>query len=512
MAKNKKPNILWYCTDAQRYDTIGALGNGHIRTPNIDRLAAGGVAFKRAYSQSTLCTPSRASFLTGRYCASHHVYRNGAERFPPGEVLVTKMLADAGYDCALVGKLHISSSEKGETRYDDGYRVFHWSNMPYPGEAGDHLNAYHTWLREEKGVDPNDVIPRYRMRDAGRSHAGQADAVIPGLSDDLQQSRWINDMALRFVEEPREGPWLLSINAFEPHSPYKPPKEYLDRYDPATMPPPLFRPEDIERQKRFHGIQAQNVYARDPLDTALPSTDATSDSYGDGKAPGRDELARFNGRLVKCGYYAMIEMIDHHFGDLLESLDAIGELDNTIVIFQSDHGELLGDHGLVFKGARCFEGAVRVPLIMSWPEHIEKGIQSDALVELIDVAPTLLEAAGIETPYFVQGRSLLPMLSGDADPHVHKSVVLSEFHDSCQFNEGTDGPTQSVMSCDGRYKMVTYRDHDLGELFDLEVDPGEFTDLWDDPAHQSLKLEVMQRHVDAIMGSISAGPRRSTRY
>jgi arylsulfatase len=149
---------------------------------------------------------------------------------------------------------------------------------------------------------------------------------------------------------------------------------------------------------------------------------------------------------------------------------------------------------------------------MSWPEHIQKGIQSDALVELIDVTPTLLEAAGIEVPYFVQGRSLMPLLRGGADPHVHKSGAASEFHDSCQFNEGTDGPTQSVMSCDGLYKMVTYRGHDLGELFDLDVDPGEFTDLWDDPAHQSLKLEVMQRHVDAIMGSIGAGPRRSIRY
>ena len=422
------------------------------------------------------------------------------------------MLADAGYDCALIGKLHISSSEKGEARFNDGYRVFQWSNMPYPGEAADHLNAYHTWLREEKGVDPNDAIPRYRMRDDGHSHAGQGDVVSPGLPDELQQSRWANEMALRFVEENRRGPWLMSINAFEPHSPYKPPKEYLDRYKSESMPPPLFRPEDIERQKRFHGIQAQNVYARDPLDTALPSTDAAPDSYGDAAPPGRDTPARFNGRLIKCGYYAMIEMIDHHFGDLLDALDAVGQLDNTIVIYQSDHGELLGDHGLVFKGARCFEGSVRVPLIMSWPGQTQKGVVSDALVELIDVAPTLLEAAGIEVPYFVQGRSLMPILVDDVDPHIHKSVVVSEFHDSCQFNEATDGPTQSVMSFDGRYKMVTYRGHDVGELFDLETDPGEFADLWDDAACQSLKLEVMQRHVDAIMGSISAGPRRSTRY
>ena len=149
MSGSKGPNILWYCTDAQRYDTIHALGNAYIRTPNLDALVGKGVAFTRAYAQSTMCTPSRVSFLTGRYCASHHVYRNGAAYFPPDEVLVTKILADAGYDCALVGKLHVSSAKAGETRVDDGYRVFHWSNLPYPDEA-DHLNAYHDWLHRDE--------------------------------------------------------------------------------------------------------------------------------------------------------------------------------------------------------------------------------------------------------------------------------------------------------------------------------------------------------------------------
>jgi len=507
-----KPNILWYCTDAQRYDTIGRLGNKHIRTPHIDRLISRGVAFSKTYAQSTLCTPSRVSFLTGRYCASHHVYRNGSETFPPGEVLATRILSEAGYDCALVGKLHISSSEYGEKRYDDGYRVFRWSNMPYPGEAADHLNSYHEWLREEKKVEPLDVIPRYKMRDKGRSHPSQGDVVSKGLPDELQQSRWINEMAIRFVEESRDGPWLLSLNPYEPHSPYKPPKEYLDRYDPETMPPPLFNHEDLEHQLKFHEIQAQNVYARNPLSTKQPTTDAGPDSYGNSI----DRLGRhdseFNGRLVKCGYYATIEMIDSHFGDLLQALDDLGELENTIVVFHSDHGELLGDHGLVFKGARFFEGSVRVPLVFSWPGHIAEDCTSTGLTELIDIAPTLLEASGIEVPYFMQGKSLLPILRGDVDDKFHKDVVFSEFHDSCNYNEGSGPPTHSVMSFDGRYKMVTYRGYDFGELYDLKNDPEEFYDLWDSCTHKDLKLKVMHRHVSAIMSSISSGPRRSTRY
>ena len=507
-----KPNILWYCTDAQRYDTIRGLGNKHIRTPHIDGLISRGVAFSRAYAQSTLCTPSRVSFLTGRYCASHHVYRNGAEFFPPGEVLVTRILSEAGYDCALVGKLHISSSEYGEKRYDDGYRVFRWSNMPYPGEAADHLNSYHEWLREEKKVEPLDVIPRYKMRDKGRSQPSQGDVVSEGLPDELQQSRWINEMAIRFVEESRDGPWLLSLNPYEPHSPYKPPKEYLDRYDPEAMPPPLFSAEDLERQLKFHSIQSQNVYARNPLGIDQPTTDVGPDNYGEPTDLLRHHASKFNGRLVKCGYYATIEMIDSHFGDLLQALEDLDELDNTIVIFHSDHGELLGDHGLVFKGARFFEGSVRVPLVFSWPGHIVEDCTSKALTELIDIAPTLLESAGIEVPYFMQGKSLLPILRGEVDYKFHKDVVLSEFHDSCNYNEGSGPPTHSVMSFDGRYKMVTYRGYDFGELYDLQNDPGEFCDLWDSCEHRDMKLEVMHQHVSAIMSSISSGPRRSTRY
>ena len=134
MANNQRPNILWYCTDQQRYDTIHALGNHYIHTPNLDRLVEEGVAFTKAYTQSPICTPSRATFLTGRYPASHHVHRNGCEYFPDQEVLVTRLLAEAGYDCGLIGKLHLSRAEHALEKRpkNDGYRFYKWSLHPNP--------------------------------------------------------------------------------------------------------------------------------------------------------------------------------------------------------------------------------------------------------------------------------------------------------------------------------------------------------------------------------------------
>jgi arylsulfatase A-like enzyme len=153
---SRRPNILWYCTDQQRFDTIRALGNPHINTPRLDELCRQGVAFKRAYAQSPICTPSRATMLTGRYPASHHVHRNGNAYFPRGEKLVTKLFAEAGYDCGLVGKLHLSQAKGHEARQDDGYRMYQWSHHPMPDLDPEH-HAYHQWLMHEKGVDPGEL-------------------------------------------------------------------------------------------------------------------------------------------------------------------------------------------------------------------------------------------------------------------------------------------------------------------------------------------------------------------
>lgn len=488
-----RPNILWYCTDQQRHDTIGALGNPHINTPELDAFLARGTTFTNTYCQSPICTPSRASFLTGRYPATTHVHRNGNVSFPSDEKLVTKMFAEAGYDTGLIGKLHLRSAKGFEKRVDDGYRAFYWSHHPAPDLDPKH-HAYHRWLEDEKGVDARELYPPRGF-------------CAPGVPAELHQTTWVTETAIRFVEEKRDGPWMLSLNPFDPHPPFDPPQTYLDRYDPASLPPPLFRDSDLERQKAFREITQQTVDAMDPRGAAP-------------KAPVSEEEARasaykppssFNGQEVKAAYYAMVELVDHQFGRLLKALDAMGELDNTIVVYHSDHGEMLGDHGLLYKGCRFFEGLVHVPMIVSWPGHIAENVRSDGLVELVDIAPTLLEGAGLPVPSGMQGTSLWPILTGKADPATHKKHVVCEFNDALG-SASNAASSHGSMYFDGRYKHIVYHGTELGELFDLETDPGEFDNLFHDPAHKDLRADLMRRHFDAMMATSGAGAERIAIY
>jgi arylsulfatase len=498
MSKERRPNILWYCTDQQRWDTIGALGNPHMRTPVVDTLVREGTAFTRAYTQSPICTPSRATFLTGRYPASHHVHRNGAEYFPAQEILVTRLFADAGYDCGLVGKLHLSAARAYEKRPDDGYRAFWWSHHPNPDFVRGH--DYETWLRHEKKIDPRELYA---------SPPGFCQAGVPG---EYHQTTWCAEMAIRFITESRAGPWLMSVNPFDPHSPFDAPPEYLEHFDPESLPLPLFRDTDIERQKAFLAIDQQVRVAADVRLRGLGSAGIASASQSS-EVGAHDAVASlaphdYDALAVKANYYAMIELLDDGLGRILQALRATGQLDNTIVVFMSDHGELLGDHGLILKGCRFFDGLVRVPLVMSWPGHIRTGLVSDALVELVDLAPTLLEAARLPVPYRMQGRSLLPILTGAADPERHKPYVTCAYHDAIKL----PGASQASMFFDGRYKMNVYHGHDIGELYDTASDPGEFDNLWGRAGARDLKLVVMKQAFDATMATSDAGVRRVDKY
>jgi arylsulfatase len=480
------PNILWICSDQQRFDTIGALGNNHIRTPNIDGLVKDGVAFTHAFCQSPICTPSRSSFLTGLYPSAVHGCMNGNDRWGEAAPLVTKLLSDRGYDCGLVGKLHLAgASGRIEPRpLDDGYRVFHWSH--HPEDSWPEGHAYADWLRA-KGFDP-DTVSR------------QPESVPV----ELHQSSWCADMAIEFMEEPRESPWLMSVNFFDPHAPFNPPKDYLDRYDPNSLPDPLFRRSDLEAQDKLAAVTFQNP-AREPDD--------------------------FDARSVKAAYYAMIELIDDTVGRMLESLERTSQRDNTIVIFMSDHGEMLGDHGLLLKGCRFYEGLVRVPLIISAPNRFETGIVSDAMVELTDVAPTLLEVSGSPLPDRLQGRSLLPFLTGRGDRHHHRDLVRSEFYRALSPRKRVAGETYGLavrdigasgvqpigvaygtMIRNRSHKLVVYHGHDHGELFDLEADPGEFDNLWDDPKYAQVRFDLIKQSFDELAFAVDTGPKQTTWY
>ncbi len=474
---DKALNIVWFCTDQQRYDTISGLGNPYIHTPNIDRLAEEGVAFTRAYTQSPVCTPSRACFLTGRYPRTTKVIFNGNEKFPKDEKLVTRLLADEGYTCGLAGKLHLTSAQgRVEERTDDGYTYFQYSHHPH-NDWRDGENAYQTWLKE-KGVRWEDIYggrfttmatwpPRPNPSFSGRA---------VGVPAKYHQTTWCVEKAIEFIEANRDSgePWLISINPFDPHPPLDPPQEYMDRLRIEDMPLPLWQDGEMENKPPH---QQKDVIQ----------------GGQDGQAEPIGSLSDAEKRERTRDYYAEIELIDDQFGRLMDYLDRTGLRENTLVIFMSDHGEMGGDHGLYWKGAYFYEGLVHVPLIFSCPGTFKQGLRSDALVELADIAPTLMEAAGLEVPYFMQGKSLYRILTGEADPHHFKDAVYSEYYHSLKgSHEGID----ATMYFDGRYKLVCYHGKPWGEFYDLKQDPHEFRNLWDEPEQAALKAELIKKSYD----------------
>lgn len=463
---NSRPNILWICTDQQRYDTIAALGANHVHTPHLDQLVTTGVALTQAFCQSPICTPSRASFLTGMYPSSIHACTNGNESWAGAAPLVTRLLAANGYDCGLAGKLHLAGAHgRIEPRGDDGYRVFHWSHDPRDLWPTGH--AYADWI----GVQGKNL-----------GELRQDTAALPAA---LHQTSWCTDRAIDFIEEQRHCPWLMSVNVFDPHSPFDPPQAYLDRYDPAILPDPLWH----ERQAEDHAWL--------------------------GAVDGSTEITLSKAKEAMAAYYAMIELIDDNVGRLLTALDASGQRQNTVIIFMSDHGELLGDHGLIGKGARFYESLIRVPLIFSWPGHFVQGVVNTALVELIDIAPTLLELAGVEVPERMQGQSLLSNLSGQATPVAPRDYVRSEYYRA--LNPDAPGRehlqgTYATMIRDQRYKLTVFHDRERGELYDLEHDPGEFNNLWDQQQYSDIRFALMKKNFDALARAVNIGPKQVTLF
>ena len=473
------PNILWICTDQQRYDTIHSLNNPHINTPNLDRLCSEGVAFTHAHCQNPICSPSRASFLTGLYPSTVHVNRNGLPEFPAREgiELVTKKLADLGYDCGLSGKFHIASAWNGvEERPDDGYRRFWYCHAPHQGIGRG--NQYTDWLTSQ-GVDLDDVFTKNRN--------GSYGAIKPSLPAKHHLTTWCTDRAIDFMNMAHDGSWLMSVNIFDPHPPFDAPAEYRDRYDPSKLPPPLYSKSDQKVYNRLKDFFFQRKH----------------------KAPGKKEQEN------KASYYGMIELIDEQVGRMLDELEKTGQRENTIVIFTSDHGETLGDHGLTAKGCRFYEGLVRVPLILSWPGQFKENVRSDALVELTDITPTLYEIVGVEQKW-MHGKSLLKILKGEKSPDYHRDFVRCEYYDT--LNMKAPHAPEKHKSCwatmyrNKKYKLVVYHGNDYGELYDMKNDPNEFNNLWENPDSQNIKNDLIKKSFDASIVISDPGPPLIGRY
>ncbi|MDQ3929051.1 MAG: sulfatase-like hydrolase/transferase [Chloroflexota bacterium] len=480
---HKRPNILWICTDQQRFDTLGCYGNPFVRTPNIDRLAESGVLFDHCYCQSPVCTPSRVSFLTGRYPRTTRCRQNG-QSIPHDEVLVTRLLADAGTTGGLSGKLHISACHPKvapamERRVDDGYAEFHWSHHPDPEWP---TNEYFHWLREQG-------VTYERVPFAGSRY------VQVSVPPEYHQTTWCAQKAVDLMTSAAsfDRPWLFSVNFYDPHHPFDPPLQYLQRYLDLldAIPLPNYTDGELLDKPVFQQIDHRAAYN-------MPGNYPYADMSGE------------DHRLVRAAYWAMIDLVDEQVGRMLKTLEETGQLESSLVVFMSDHGEMLGDHGIYLKGPYFYEPAVRVPLIVSWPGTIAAGRRSDALVELVDLAPTLLEASGLPVYAGMQGRSLWPLLTGESELDRHREDVYCEYYNAMPWHKNPT-PQATMLRTDG-YKLVAMHGLGTGELYDLRQDPTETRNLWHDERYTEVKLALLERLCDRMAWTVDPLPLREANW
>ncbi len=471
----KRPNILWLCSDQQRYDTIHALGNRYIDTPNLDRLCERGTALTHAYVQNPVCTPSRASFLSGKYPSSINANMLGADNLPEHCTLIPKALADAGYVCGNIGKLHITTAWRGyEERGEDGYHEFIY-NLGSGHNLEQGISEYKNWL-DRKGIDWHTLFTNDGKADY---YWYREDAPV-----DLRQTAWCAQEAISFMERHQDEPWMLSVNCFDPHPPYDAPTDMVEKYMARNLPDPIFAESDYYLGEKLRKVKHQ---------TPIP------------KAPDDDV------RRKKASYYAMCEIVDRHFGWIIDALDRLGLRENTLIIYTSDHGEMVGDHGYCLKGCRLYEGAVRVPLIFSMPGTLKEGFMTDTLIELTDIAPTIAELCGIEFSD-VHGHSLMPLMSVEPEREYEpRKFVRCEYFDSNNDRPGAD-PSYATMYRDERYKLITYHTADFGELYDLIEDPQELNNLWEKEEYLPLAFKMTKRSHDLAAILERPGQNRIGRY
>lgn len=467
--------ILVICTDQQRWDSLGCYGSQEVSTPNIDGLAATGTLFERCYAANPVCAPSRATMLTGRYPHQHGLWANGV-KLPPGEVSLLRSLGSAGYRTGLVGKLHLGPCFAGrrEDPSEYGFDWVRWSHdPPHPSPS----NAYHAWLRANFPQRYAAAAGQPATGWTGESHPSGSFADMPA---DSHYSRWAAEEAIDFIcASEQSSRWMLWVNFFDPHHPFVAPEQYLS---------------GVRSRPRRRAIGSAGDLEGRPA--ALQELSARS--YA-GAAKGFREYTDADLEEARVAYWAMVDLVDEQVGRILTAAEASGAPEELFVLFVSDHGEMLGDHGLMLKGPMMYEGAVRVPCILRWPARVPAGLRSEGLVSLLDVARTLGDAAGVEPSPADRGRSLVSVATGELPA---RQNVVCEYRNS---GHSYDPPVMTTMIADRRYKAIVWHGHpelgttSEGELYDLEGDPCELHNLWDDPKLAVEKARLLTEMSDVLV-------------
>ncbi|MDR5858152.1 sulfatase-like hydrolase/transferase [Halomonas eurihalina] len=459
MKTESKPNIVFIITDQQRFDTIAALGHDHVITPNLDRLVKEGTTFTRTYAAAPSCAPSRAALFSGLYPHSSGVLRNE----DPWRHSWVEQLADDGYRCVNIGKMHTYPYETPlgfHERHVVENKDRNHPSQPFFLDQWDKA----LWVRgvEKPGrATYKRDIPDYSQR---------LGAFEWPAADDLHSDNFVGNLAHEWIDRYKikaDEPFFLEVGFPGPHPPYDPTKEALKRYESREIPLPELSREELESQPK-------------PLRTLRKNhIDDDHDAIVHQDNPGMDQIER-----QRRYYYANVTMIDHQVGELMSALESRGVLDNTVIIFTSDHGDCLNDHWHSQKWT-MYEESVHVPAIV-WGRGVARNQRVDGLTSLIDFGPTILELAGIEPPPWMEAKTLLPAIRGEQ--FSGRDFVFSEHAYDFIFS----GTELMTMVRDERWKLVEFIDSDEGQLFDMQRDPGEMYNLWDDETVAAIRQHLQE--------------------
>jgi arylsulfatase A-like enzyme len=440
-----RPNILFVTADHLRYDTLGHTGDPVIQTPAIDRLAKEGVRFEQFFVQNPVCQPSRATMMTGRYPRHHGVRWNG-NRLDENEMTLVEFLKSQGYRTASIGKHHVAqdrfcaaldvvdaeSIRRGWRERPDGDYTVRADGLhppPNPFEAYVRARGY----EYETGY----ALPDFRER---------LGAVPSDLPEDCHLDAYVGMKAREYLEGAgQDTPFFLWLGFYGPHHPYVPSGRFAYMYDPAQVPP-------------FH--RAKGDIAGKPPEYRLYIETA------DHKYRGFPDATEQTFREMKAAYYGMVSQLDWQLGLTLDALDAHGLAENTIVVFTSDHGEFLGDHGIPAKAPFLLDCMLHVPCIIRAP-GAPQGASRQDLAESVDLFPTIARLAGLEPPQWVQGTDLCPRTGNTpAQDNPSRAAIYAEAVDK-----------RCVRTKEWKY--IHYSAKPYGELYHLTEDPHELNNLYD---------------------------------
>ena len=451
---SQPPNIILIITDQQRFDTINALGFPHMDTPNLDRLVREGVSFDNCHITAPSCAPARASLFTGYYPHVTGIMRN-ADRWRRSWV---EDLAAAGYHCVNIGKMHTQPFET-PLGFHERYVVENKDR---------YLEGRYYFDEWDKGLRARGLVKQqresYRQRADYRERMG---AFTWDLPPETQSDNFVGGLAQWWLaSHPQTQPLFMQIGFPGPHPPYDPTPAAAAHY--------------IDRELPLPEVSAAELAAQPPPYQQLRrhNTEIDHDSIVHLENPSPEQLQR-----LRAYYAANVSMIDTQVGQIMDSLSAAGYLDDSVVIFTSDHGDCLGDHGHIQKWT-MYDIITRVPAIFWSPRRFSGGTRVDALCQWMDIGQTVLELAGLSAQAGMQTVSLLPALQGQ--DWAGREFVFAE-HPADGIYEG---PYMTMIRSE-KWKLVHFLGADYGQLFDLEADPDERSNLWDEARVEPVKRALL---------------------